>query len=395
MSLFYLACAALLVLASSFVLFPRRERPVDADVLADNVDWYRRRRQELGDDDLEEDARLRLLEDAALAPAGTAAPVERRFPLWVLPPLLLLTGALLYWQLGSLPDLKLAERLDALDETATEGEVDALVEDLARRARQRPGNLSYLGILGQFYFAQERFEEAEDVYRRIVDRAPEDARALALAAQASYLADSRQLGREAQMFAEQALAINPEERTALGLLGMAAYEAAEYRAALTYWERLRDLEAPGSQGEQMLASVIETARERLESAQAGGVTVDTPAAQAAGAGVVVSIDLPEAADIEASSVVFVLARQDGAASRMPIAVQRISAGALPTTVRLDDSSTMAGQSLASAGRIRVFVQVSPSGQPGEQNATWLGESGPIEVGAQPVAATIMLRARDA
>ncbi|HEY7775722.1 MAG TPA: hypothetical protein VIC02_04185, partial [Kineobactrum sp.] len=65
-------------------------------------------------------------------------------------------------------------------------------------------------------------------------------------------------------------------------------------------------------------------------------------------------------------------------SRMPIAVQRLQAGDLPATLRLDDSSSMAGQKLSEAGEVVVIVQVSPDGSPGEANASWLGRAGPLQ-----------------
>ena len=41
--------------------------------------------------------------------------------------------------------------------------------------------------------------------------------------------------------------------------------------------------------------------------------------------------------------------------------------------------------------VQVFVQVSPGGQPGEANATWLGESGPVSPSVDGPVITIQLR----
>ena len=62
---------------------------------------------------------------------------------------------------------------------------------------------------------------------------------------------------------------------------------------------------------------------------------------------------------------------------MPIAVQRITAAQLPAVLRLEDGNSMAGQLLSEAGEVMVFAQLSPGGQPGEANATWLGQVGPV------------------
>ena len=62
---------------------------------------------------------------------------------------------------------------------------------------------------------------------------------------------------------------------------------------------------------------------------------------------------------------------------MPIAVQRLTGAQLPVTLRLDDSNSMAGQKLSAASSVIVAVQVSRSGRPGEANARWLGQAGPV------------------
>jgi cytochrome c-type biogenesis protein CcmH len=196
------------------------------------------------------------------------------------------------------------------------------------------------------------------------------------------------------MRAEQALAVNPHQRTALGLLGMASFEQGKYRAAIEYWERLLAMEAPGSDGANMIAGVIRTARERLGDAPAG-----QPAAQPVqesqapgGAGVTVRVNAPQG--IDPGDTVFVLARNADSDSRMPIAVRRLSAAQLPVTLRLDDSSSMAGQKLSETESVLVVVQVSPDGRPGEASASWLGQAGPLApaVDAEPI--EILLRRRE-
>ena len=89
------------------------------------------------------------------------------------------------------------------------------------------------------------------------------------------------------------------------------------------------------------------------------------------------VELPQGAQLAPSDTVFVLARNADSDSRMPIAVQRLQAGQLPLTLRLDDSNSMAGQKLSGTESIVVVVQVSPTGTPGEAGATWLGKGGPL------------------
>jgi cytochrome c-type biogenesis protein CcmH len=255
--------------------------------------------------------------------------------------------------------------------------------DIRARIEQRPENLEYTVLLGRFAMQEQDYASAVRYFDALVAAAPGDAAALAYAAQASYLAAGRQLDNPARLRAEQALAVDPHQRTALGLLGMASFEQGQYRAAVAYWERLLAVEPPGSPSHQMIASVIDTARGRLTGA--GG-----PQAAAASVGVTIEVSLPEGAAIDPAATVFVLARDGAGNSRMPIAVQRVSAGQLPLSVRLDDGNSMAGQKISSYEAVRVEVQVSPDGTPGAAKATWLGQAGPLTPGGSSAPVAIQL-----
>ncbi len=93
----------------------------------------------------------------------------------------------------------------------------------------------------------------------------------------------------------------------------------------------------------------------------------------------------------ATDTVFILARNAASDSRMPIAVQRLQAGQLPVTLRLDDSNSMAGQKLSATESVLVVVQVSPTGTPGEAGATWLGQAGPLAPSADLSPLQILLQ----
>ena len=90
-----------------------------------------------------------------------------------------------------------------------------------------------------------------------------------------------------------------------------------------------------------------------------------------------SVQLPPGAAASPSDTVFILARNAGSGSRMPIAVQRLSVAQLPATLRLDDSNSMAGQTFSAEQAVIVAAQVSPDGRPGLANATFAVEVGPL------------------
>ena len=385
MTLLIIACIALLLFSAIFYLKPlsRHEGVTEEDLAQANLEWYRRRQRELdreGNAALAEDARLRLLEDeqGVVAASAETAPSQSGFPAWLLVPVVALFSIVLYYRLGAAPDVLITRELQSLDDSSTAEDMEVLMLAIEERARQRPDNLHYVAMLGRYYMGLQDYSRAADAYDELTLSAPEDAAALAYAAQARYLAAGRQLDDSARMRAEQALAIDPHQRTALGLLGMASYEQGQYRAAIEYWQRLVAMEPPGSETRQMISGVIESAREKLGQASPVEPVAAAPAEPAAGgAGVTVSIALPEGGAIAAADTVFVLARNADSDSRMPIAVQRLRGADLPVTLRLDDSKSMAGQKLSETPSVLVIVQVSPDGRPGEANSSWLGQAGPL------------------
>jgi cytochrome c-type biogenesis protein CcmH len=408
---FIIACGGLVLLSGLFYLFPKK-RPggMDEDLAQANLQWFRLREAELareGNDALQGDARLRLLEDEQQhAPVVTQTPPGQSFPVWLLLPLVALASSGLYYVLGAAPDVMIVRQLENLQDSTSPEDMQRLMQDIEARSAQRPDNLHYVAMLGRYYMGQQDYARAAQTYGALAQDAPQDSQALAYAAQAEYLASGRTLNDATRMKAEQALAIDPHQRTALGLLGMASFEQQQYRAAIEYWQRLLATETADSQSAQMIASVIRTAQEKLGVAgqeeilpgAAMPATGDvapavTGGTAVAGAGVTVRVALPEGGAVNPSDTVFILARNAASDSRMPIAVQRLQGSQLPITLRLDDSNSMAGQKLSETESIVVIVQVSPDGRPGEAGASWLGQAGPLAPSMETEPLDIVLRAK--
>jgi len=380
---FYLVCAGLVLLSGIFYLFPRvPPGGGEEDLTRANRDWFRLRQRELSTEGaaaLEEEARLRLLEDGAAPGDDPPRSIGRHFPTWALLPVVAVRSGVLYYALGGARDVQLVRQLESIGPDTSPAAMRQLVGAIESRVAQRPDNLHYLALLGRYYMAQSDYASALSVYERLLEQVPGDAQALAYAAQAQYLAANRQLADSARLRAEQALSIDPHQRTALGLLGMASFEQGRYRAAIDYWERLLAIEAPGSEGARTIADVLERARREL------GMGNETPAPRPE-EGVTVRVSLPAGAEIQPDATLYVLARGADAASRMPIAVSRLSAAALPLTLRLDDTHSMAGRKISGQDAVIVVAQISPDGRPGEANATWVGRGGPVApaIGGEPV-----------
>lgn len=391
---FLLGVAFMCLLAGGLLLWRRQLAPRAADASDPNLGWYVQREAELEGEDkqLLDDARLRLLEDSSGGLSNKAGiAVTSGAPALAIWCVVLLASALVYLQTGSIEDVLIYEELSQLSEQDTDATRQALLARIAARSQVKEDNLQYLGLLGQLYMAGEDYPQASESFGRLAKKAPEDPQALAMAAQARFLAANRQLDDEAQLLAERALAVDPQQRTALGLLGMASFERGAYTAAINYWGRLQSQEAPGTPGYDMLAQVITVARERSGAGSEAVLNDSTPDDAP---GITVSLSLPEGYQVDPQAVVFVFARRAGAKGGMPIAVRRLQAAELPLTLRLSDGDSMAGQLLSENGAVEVSAQLSGNGQPGAANASLTGLGGPVSAGGPDVSIDIQLRVSD-
>ena len=385
--MFYAAAAGLLCLALVLILvLPRYWRGYR--ISENTLDWLRLRQSELAQEErlagaelseLRLDAEVRVLDELDV---GRASQQGQQHPegglpagiLGLLVAVVLIAPVVVYEGVGGYRDVQIADKLATLDPTV-EGSVEELVRSISDRSAQRPGNADYLAILGDYFTAQGEHAKALERYEQLLTLFPESPEILAKAAQAEYLQGERELSNRAKSRAESALAADPNQGVALGTLGMAAFEAAAYADAAGYWERLLALEPPGSPGAQMLTELLVEARARMGEPVAG---VEDPIGDSA-TRVTVSVALPAGAEVSSGSF-FVLARPANSNQRMPIAVVRRSVTDLPLEVTLDDSNSMAGQSLSTLDRVDIEVQLSPSGQPGLQNASWTALAENVQLG---------------
>ena len=383
MTAFYAAMSLLTVLAIGLLLVPRwQQRRWQGE---SNLDWLALRQGELNDvvgedrQALSRDAELRILDESSGAESEQVLPNGGTFAggrrgVLLLIAVVVIAPILLYFNLGAIEDVRIAEALEGMQD-ASPAEVQRLLNDIEERSAAKPGNVEYLSLLGEYYTAQNAHVQALEIYEQLLLEFPESAELLARAAQAEYLKGERQLTDRARRRAEAALAINPEQRSALGTLGMAAFEAGQYAQALQYWDQLLAFEAPGTPGYQMLTTIIAEARTRGGLADAPAVS-SIEAEPSLSVGVTVTVAMPEG--VTALGTVFVIARPSGGAQRMPTAAVRRSASELPFSVRLDDTSSMAGQKISALSLIDVEVQLSETGQPGRTNASWLANAANIE-----------------
>lgn len=334
----------------------------------------------------------RVLEETRDAEVALAARPGRGAAL-TLAVVLPLAAVLLYLALGNRTALDPV--LARAPSQATPQDVEVLVERLAQRMREQPGDPDGWALLGRSYAAMGRFEPARDAYAQAVALSPDDASLLADYADALAMTQERGLLGEPERLVQRALRADPDHVKALALAGTAALQRGDAAAAVRHWERAKSLAPPDSPFASGLEEGLRQARAAAAPASQAGAAeavgggagrepgpASAPAEAAgreAGAGLRVRVALAGdlAGRVRPQDTVFVFARPvEG--PRMPLAVARLRVADLPAELTLDDSSAMSPQMRLSAfERVVVVARVSRSGDVDPQPGDLEGQSGAV------------------
>jgi cytochrome c-type biogenesis protein CcmH len=280
-------------------------------------------------------------------------------------------------------------------------DMDRAVAGLAERLKNEPDDLEGWMLLGRAYKTMERFEPAREALAQAFRIAPENPDVMVEYAEAQVLASpTRRFDGEPLALLQRAVQAQPQSQRGLWLLGIASYQKNDFAAAATTWEQLLAVLPEDAEPRAQLLERIADARQQaglpaMPAAAAAATARDAPApasqasaatpadapaaASAAGPRLTVTVDItPELkARVGASDVLFVFARA-AEGPRMPLAIQRLPASALPVTVTLDDStSMMPALKLSTMPRVVVGARISKSGQATPQAGDFETLSAPI------------------
>lgn len=277
--------------------------------------------------------------------------------------LFLLVGLGVYRQLGAWPELEVRQLQQSLEgkRRFSPEDITELSEAIETSLHFRPDNPELRYWYAQLAVEQGDYSAAVESYRALLAQAPDNPAIMAQLAQALFLEAERRLSPEARELMERAVALQPNQTTALGMLGMDAFEREDYPAAVDYWSTLLSNLHP--QAPQ--AEIIRQAQTRAKQlALASGDL----------AGIEVVVEAP--ADIPQQGVLYVFAKAaDGGA--LPLAVVRSSpAGEWPKRVVLTPADAMrADISLSQHEKIQLTARLSLSGAVTAGSGDLQGESG--------------------
>lgn len=405
MSSFYLAAAALVVVALALLLRPwwlasRRTARTDFSP-ALNAAIHRDRLVELESDresgtlsaedfaEAREELQRQLLDDTAAVEVVETGGSGRSSAI-LLAIVLPLLAVVLYASLGS-PSAVLSGAEQTQRATA---DMEQLTAKLARKLEQNPDNPESWAMLARSYKSLGRWEDAERAFARIGPDFNRNAELLAELAEMLVQKDNG-FGERSRELIRQALRLEPNNMLALFMGGGEAFDGGRYAEAAARWERLLPQLEPGGEDARMVEASIAKARTLGGGGKAGSSIPKDEAhrrvakatngqAPAAPTSVSGRIELAPALKDKAlpDDVVFIFARAvDG--PRMPLAAQRARVADLPMDFMLDDSQALMPEAtISSASQVRVEVRVSKTGKatPGKGDLT--GKSVAVKPGTK-------------
>ena len=290
MILFWVICAAFILIALLFVLPPALQRSAESDRKSEderrqaNIAVYRGQLSELESDlkngivsqeqyaqDREEIER-RLLEDTKSGGNSerktTATPATARLTAYVLGIAIPLVAVGFYLGVGS-PKAIDGPPPPAASSTSQAGpfagersqeQIEANVAALAKRLQSNPSDAEGWTMLARSYSSMGKFAESAGAYARLTELKPDDANLWAEYAFATAMASGRSLEGRPMELIDRALKVDPNNAKALQLAGSAAFQAKDYKKAIGYWERVLKQVPPGSE-------VAETIQARIDEAK--------------------------------------------------------------------------------------------------------------------------------
>ena len=251
-------------------------------------------------------------------------------------------------------------------ENITPQQFATMTQRLVVRLREQPNDPNGWNMLAKAYIALGRGNDAIAAYDRAVLLVPDNATLLAEYAHALAARNNNSYAGKPRELIAQGLKLEPNNPRIVALAGSASFEARDFSAAISYWEKLLTIVPKDSEFTDEIIASINAAR---------AATQPKPVALA-GASVSGTVTLGDAFKdkVDAHDSLFIYAKAAGSnAPKMPLAVWRGTVKDLPKNFSLDDSMAMTPTMVLSKfEQVTVEARISKSGnaitQSGDLNA---------------------------
>jgi cytochrome c-type biogenesis protein CcmH len=227
-------------------------RELDADLAAGtlNKEQHRRARRELEN---------RVRENSASADEKNASSAGR----WLVVAgvgMIALLALALYFMLGKQAENSHDKQAAEQSPNVTQAQINAMVEGLAQRLKDKPDDVEGWAMLGRSYTTLRRFSDASAAYARAVALMPGNAELLTEYADVLAMTNGRNMQGEPEKIILRALQSDPVNIKALALAGTAAFQRQDYRSAIELWQKLLKLVPPEDQWARTASANISQAQ---------------------------------------------------------------------------------------------------------------------------------------
>lgn len=420
MTLLWISIALLLLLAFVFIFWPMLKYRNSVSILTqaqiddrvnENVRLFHEHLAELdvqkadGRLDDAQYAQLRLEQERALLEdeqvlRRASNPVRSAWGRMAFPiiAIVLTAGAIsLYQYLGSgkdveIQELQLTKQYHDYQDMLANRESDPqrakeLAASIESRLESDQENIQYWFLLARTYMGLNDFAKAANAYQQVVNRDNKSGMVLAEAAQAMFLRDGNRLSPPVEDLTKAALALEPENTMALGLMGIISFNHKNYLEAIQHWEKAIAIIGPDSSSTEPLNVGIQRAKTLyLES----GGSEEALGPKATGHQLSVSVSLGQGIKANPENLVYVYARA-WKGPKMPLAITRIKVADLPKTLVLTEAMAMSpAMTLAQATEVELVARISQDGTATAKPGDWQGTLGPVDMKAVPGQMSIII-----
>ena len=256
-------------------------------------------------------------------------------------------------------------------ETPDKQKLQALSTRLDKRLKGKPFDAGSWYLLGLARLQLEDFKESDLAFSRVDALQGQQINVDLYWLQARFLSAGGVLDKKSLAIGKRILEQSPNQPVALEILALAAYRAGQFSDSVSLLNRALSQSLRADLRATLTAGLLE-ARARLGDQMP-----------------LVDVQVAAAENPPNNAQVFVIARPVG--SRMPLAVVRRPAAALPLTVRLDDAVAMnPAMGLSSADKIEVIVRLSINGQPISAPGDWEWKSEVIDIKGKKLNFSVLL-----
>jgi len=253
---------------------------------------------------------------------------------------------------------------------------------MEQQAKAEPENSQLLFSLGHSYISASRYDDAVKTFDKAIVLVGSQAELLGPKATAMYYKANQQMTPAVQAIIDQSLSLDPEDPSTLLLVGMDSFFTADYQKAIDSWQIILDSERKDVDRSAII-NAIDSAKMSIE-AETGEVPNDAAHSNIKGTAKTVNIEVsiaPELADkVNSSDMLFIFARST-VGPKVPLAAVKVSAKSLPTTITLDDTTSMGGNAkLSGASNVEIIAVLSKHGSVKPQIGDLQGRLAMVKVG---------------